>query len=93
MEGRIYKGEIRLLVPFAERIIIEPSGSAYEDSLNKDQEEVSFESCIVRESINHSSGREGPVDPGSNSTDGAVLRPERSRDGEGIPGGRGIGHR
>jgi len=56
MDERIYKGEIRLLIPFAGRIFIELDGFQEEGSLDSKKEDRPSESRIIRKSIDHSTG-------------------------------------
>ena len=56
MDNRIYKGEIRLLIPFAGRIFIELDGFQREGSLTREEEGSPIESRIIRKSIDHSTG-------------------------------------
>ena len=55
MDGRVYKGEIRLLIPFAGRILVELDGSK-EGLLTEKEEDNPIESRIIRKSIDHSAG-------------------------------------
>ena len=53
MDGRIYKGEIRLLIPFADNIFRELKGFQIEDSLTKKEEDNQIEGRIIRESLDY----------------------------------------
>lgn len=55
MDKRIYKGEIRLLIPFADNIFMELKGFQPESSLAIKEEDNPIEGRIVRKSIDHSS--------------------------------------
>lgn len=56
MDERIYKGEIRLLIPFADRILIELDGFQGEGSLDSKKGDRPIESRIIRKGIDHSPG-------------------------------------
>ena len=53
MDGRIYKGEIRLLIPFAGRIFNELDRFR-EDSMTGKEEDSLIESRTIRKSLDHS---------------------------------------
>ena len=56
MDERIYKGEIRLLIPFADRIFTELSGFNGEGPLAIKKEDSSIEGRIICKSLDHSTG-------------------------------------
>ena len=53
MDGRIYKGEIRLLIPFADNIFVELKGIQNESSLAIKKEDNLIEGCIIRKGFDH----------------------------------------
>jgi len=53
MDGRIYKGEIRLLIPFAGRIFNELDRFRAGSMVRKEEDNL-IESRIIRKSLDHS---------------------------------------
>ena len=54
MDGRIYKGEIRLLIPFADNIFMEVKEFQIEGSLAIKEEDNPIEGRIIRKSLDYS---------------------------------------
>ena len=54
MDGRVYKGEIRLLIPFADHIFMELKKFQIGGSLAIKEEDNPIESRIIRKSLDHS---------------------------------------
>jgi len=54
MDERVYKGEIRLLIPFAGRIFIELNGFQKEGYLDSKEEEKTIESSPIRKGFDNS---------------------------------------
>ena len=55
MDGRVYKGEIRLLIPFADNIFMELKRIRGESSLAIQEEDKPIESRSIRKSLDHTS--------------------------------------